>query len=81
MSWMMPAIRMIQPQVLRSLMMNFLSSMKKWALSMAATPQMQVSTAAMKTMMPAKKSQPPPLTDSSTGVSFPPARRDRRRAR
>jgi hypothetical protein len=43
-------------------MMNRWSSRKKLALSIAAMPQMQLSTAAMNTMIPAKVTQPAPLS-------------------
>ena len=57
-------MRMTQPIVLRSSMMNRSSSTKNDAVSIAAMPQIVFRIPAIRTMIPAKSSQPSPLTVS-----------------
>ena len=59
-TWITPITRMIQPQVLRSLKMKRWSSTKKFALSIAAMPQIAFKMPAISTMIQAKVSQPAP---------------------
>src|SRR4051812_45557036 len=55
-----PMTRVIQPQVLRSLMMNFVFATKKFALSIAAPPQRQSGTPRIRIMPPGKSPHPAP---------------------
>ncbi len=69
-SWTTPTIRMIQPHMLRSSMMNRSSSMKNDAESIAAMPQIVFRIPTIRTMIPAKSSQPSPLTVSFMWLLF-----------
>src|SRR5437763_616290 len=55
-----PRNRLIQPQVLRSLMMNFVLLAKKFALSMAPMPQMMLRIPPIDSRRAAKTVRPDP---------------------